>query len=121
MRGRDDDSLSRFALLCICSTVLCLLMMIAGVALANHGLKSMKGYQQLSYEQIAHMTGTEGASAESEILGSSFSTIEKQKQLEILRSFNVVEGIGMAIASAAYEITKFGTDIVVGKVKEIFS
>lgn len=31
------------------------------VALANHGLKSMKGYQQMSYEQIAHMTGTEGA------------------------------------------------------------
>ncbi len=29
--------------------------------------------------------------------------------------------MGMAIASVAYEITKFGTDIVVGKVKGIFS
>ncbi len=118
---RDDNSLSRFALLCICGTVVCLLMMIAGVGLANQGLKSMKGYRQLSYEQIAHMTGTEGAGAESEILGNVFSAAEKQKQLENLRSFNVVEGIGMAIASAAYDITKFGTDIVVGKIKGIFS
>ncbi len=118
--GRDD-SLSRFALLCICSVAVCLLMVISGVALANHGLKSMKGYQQLSYEQIAHMTGTEGTSTASEILGSSFSTTEKQKQLESLRSFNVVEGIGMAIANVVYEMTKFGTNIVVGKVKMIFS
>ncbi|MEI3890604.1 MULTISPECIES: YqxA family protein [Bacillus] len=121
MMGRDDNSLSHFSLLCICSTAICLLMVIAGVSLANHGLKSMKGYQQMSYEQIAHMTGTEGAVAELEISGSSFSTIEKQKQLESLRSFNVVEGIGMAIASVSYEVTKFGVDIVVGKVKEIFS
>ena len=96
-------------------------MMIAGVALANHGLKSMKGYQQLSYEQIAHMTGTENTGAESEILGSSFSASEKQQQLERLRSFNVVEGSGMAVAGVAYEMTKFGTDIVVGKIKGIFS
>ncbi|MCU5683129.1 YqxA family protein [Bacillus wiedmannii] len=121
MMGRDDNRLSRFSLLCICSAALCLLMIIAGVALANHGLKSMKGYQQMSYEQIAHMTGTKGAGAESEILGSSFSVAKKQKQLESLKSFNVVEGIGMAIASATYEVTKFGTDIVVGKVREIFS
>ena len=119
--GRDDNRLSRFSLLCICSAAICLLMVIAGVALANHGLKSMKGYQQMSYEQIAHMTGTEGAGTESEILESSFSVTEKQKQLERLRSFNVVEGMGMAIASVTYEITKFGTGIVVGKVKEIFS
>ncbi|AKE18629.1 YqxA family protein [Bacillus cereus] len=121
MRGTDDYRLSRFTLLYICSVALCLLMMIAGVALANHGLKSMKGYQQLSYEQIAHMTGTESTGAESEILGSSFSASEKQQQLERLRSFNVVEGIGMAVASVAYEMTKFGTDIVVGKIKGIFS
>ena len=38
----------------------------------------MKGYQQLSYEQIAHMTGTEGEAAESEISGSSFSTVENK-------------------------------------------
>ncbi|MGN5649676.1 YqxA family protein [Bacillus sp. Brlt_9] len=119
--GREDNYLSRFSLLCICSAVICLLMVIVGVALANHGLKSMKGYQQMSYEQIAHMTGTKGEATESEILEGSFSATEKQKQLESLRSFNVVEGMGMAIASVAYEITKFGTDIVVGKVKEIFS
>ena len=121
IEGTDDYRLSRFTLLCICSVALCLLMMIAGVALANHGLKSMKGYQQLSYEQIAHMTGTESTGAESEILGSSFSASEKQQQLERLRSFNVVEGIGMAVASVAYEMTKFGTDIVVGKIKGILA
>ena len=95
-------------------------MVAAGVALANHGLKSMKGYQQMSYEQIAHMTGTKGEAAESEILRVRFPLL-KTKQLESLKSFNVVEGMGMAIASVAYEITKFGTDIVVGKVKGIFS
>ena len=119
--GRGAHRLSHFSLLCICSAAICLLMVIAGVALANHGLKSMKGYQQMSYEQIAHMTGTEGAGIETEILESSFSVAEKQKQLESLRSFNIVEGMGMAIASVTYEITKFGTDIVVGKVKGIFS
>ena len=76
IEGTDDYRLSRFTLLCICSVALCLLMMIAGVALANHGLKSMKGYQ--SYEQIAHMTGTESTGAESEILGSSFSASENK-------------------------------------------
>ena len=40
-RGRN--SLSQFTLLCICGTVLCLLMMIAGVGLANHGLKKYEG------------------------------------------------------------------------------
>lgn len=75
---RDDNHLSRFSLLCICSAIICLLMVAAGVALANHGLKSMKGYQQMSYEQIAHMTGTKGEAAESEILESSFSATEKQ-------------------------------------------
>ena len=117
---RDDNHLSRFSLLCICSAIICLLMVAAGVALANHGLKSMKGYQQMSYEQIAHMTGTKGEAAESEILESSFSATEN-KTIRKLKSFNVIEGVGMAIASAAYEITKFGTDIVVGKVKGIFS
>ncbi|GAB6454772.1 YqxA family protein [Bacillus cereus] len=121
MMGSDDNHVSRFWLLCICSVAICLLMVIAGVALANHGLKSMKGYQQMSYEQIAHMTGTKGEAAESETLEGSFSATEKQKQLESLKSFNIVEGMGMAIASVAYEITKFGTDIVVGKVKGIFS
>ena len=118
--GRDDNHLSRFSLLCICSAAICLLMLVAGVALANHGLKSMKGYQQMSYEQIAHMTGTKGDAAESEILESSFSATEN-KTIRKLKSFNIVEGMGMVIASVAYEITKFGTDIVVGKVKEIFS
>ena len=74
IEGTDDYGLSRFALLCICSVALCLLMMIAGVALANHGLK--KVYLLASYEQIAHMTGTESTGAESEILGSSFSASE---------------------------------------------
>ncbi len=57
---------------------------------------------------------------ESETLEGSFSATEKQKQLESLKSFNIVEGMGMAIASVAYEITKFGTDIVIGKVKGDF-
>ncbi|MDR4369483.1 DUF3679 domain-containing protein, partial [Bacillus cereus] len=35
--------------------------------------------------------------------------------------FNVVEGIGMALAIVAYEMKKFETDIVVGKIKWIFS
>ncbi len=87
MRGTDDYRLSRFTLLCICSVALCLLMMIAGVALANHGLKSMKGYQQLSYEQIAHMTGTESTGAESEILGSSFSASRKTTTVRTFKKF----------------------------------
>ena len=60
-------------------------MVAAGSALANHGLKSMKGYQQMSYEQIAHMTGTKGEAAESEIL-SSFSATEN-KTIRKLKKF----------------------------------
>lgn len=45
IEGTDDYRLSRFTLLCICSVALCLLMMIAGVALANHGFEK---YERLS-------------------------------------------------------------------------
>ena len=88
----------------------------SGVALANHGLKSMKGYQQMSYEQIAHMTGTKGEPLNQKLWKVRFPLL-KNKTIRKLKSFNIVEGMGMAIASVAYEITKFGTDIVVGKVK----
>lgn len=95
--------------------------MLIGIGIANHGLKSMKGYRQPSYEQIAYMTGTGSSVAEVKILGEAFSAVEKQKQLENLRSFNAVEGLGIGIANLTRNITKFGTDIVIGKIREIFS
>ena len=95
--------------------------MLIGIGIANHGLKSMKGYRQPTYEQIAHMTGTESSSVETEILGETFSASKKQKQLESLRSFNVVEEVGIGIAELTRNLAKFGTDIVIGKIKEIFS
>ena len=72
--------------MCICSVALCLLMMIAGVSLANHGLKSMKGYRQLSYEQTAHMTGTESTGAESEILVVRFQ-LQKTTTIRTFKKF----------------------------------
>ena len=40
----------------------------------------------MSYEQIAHMTGTKGEAAESEILESSFSATEN-KTIRKLKKF----------------------------------
>lgn len=95
-------------------------MMLIGIWIANHGLKSMKGYRQPTYEQIAHMTGTKNSNVEMEILGETFSAHEKQKTLENLRSFNVVEAAGRGITEFTRNVAKFGTDIVIGKIKEIF-
>ena len=82
---RDDNHLSRFSLyVYVVRSYACLWWQ--QVALANHGLKSMKGYQQMSYEQIAHMTGTKGEAAESEILESSFSATEN-KTIRKLKKF----------------------------------
>ncbi|WP_277818423.1 DUF3679 domain-containing protein [Bacillus sp. TL12] len=112
--------MSRFTLQCISCVVLFLFLMLIGIGIANHGLKSMKGYRQPTYEQIAQMTGTGSGNIDPEILGGIFSAREKQKQLESLRSFNVVEGLGMGIAEFTRGLAKFSTDIVIGKIKDIF-
>ncbi len=39
----------------------------------------------MSYEQIAHMTGTKGEATESETLESSFSATEKTKTIRKLK------------------------------------
>ncbi|MDZ5608049.1 MULTISPECIES: DUF3679 domain-containing protein [Bacillus] len=101
--------------------VLFLFLMLIGIGIANHGLKSMKGYRQPTYEQVTRMTGTGSGNVDPEILEGIFSAGEKQKQLESLRSFNVVEGLGMGIAEFARTIAKFSTDIVIGKIKDIFN
>lgn len=118
---KERMAVSRFVLQCVsCVAFFCFVLLI-GVGIANYGLKSMKGYRQPTYEQIAHMTGTENGNVEMEILGGSFSASEKQKQLENLRSFNVMEGLGRAMTVCVQHITRFSTDLVVGKIKEIFS
>ncbi|WP_033796424.1 DUF3679 domain-containing protein [Bacillus pseudomycoides] len=113
--------MSRFTLQCVCCVILFLFVMLIGIGIVNHGLKSMKGYRQPTYEQVARMTGTGIENVDLEILGGTFSASEKQKQLESLRSFNVVEGLGMGIAEFVRSIAKFSTDIVIGKIKDIFS
>ena len=118
-KGRPK--LSRFTLQCMSCVILFLFFMIMGIGMANHGLKSMKGYRQPTYEQVAQMTGTGSGDVNPEILGGIFSAREKQKQLENLRSFNVVEGLGMGIAECMRSITKFSADVVVGKIKDIFN
>ncbi|PEY44387.1 hypothetical protein CN354_00805 [Bacillus cereus] len=113
--------MSRFTLQCMSCIVLFLFLLLIGIGIANHGLKSMKGYRQPTYEQVAQMTGTGSESVDPEILGGTFSASEKQKQLESLRSFNVVEGLGMGIAEFTRSIAEFSTDIVIGKIKDIFN
>ncbi len=79
LMGSDDNHVSRFSLLCICSVAIYILTYgNSRWHLANHGLKSMKGYQQMSYEQIAHMTGTKGEATESETLESSFPLLKNK-------------------------------------------
>ncbi|MGI2731028.1 DUF3679 domain-containing protein [Bacillus cytotoxicus] len=113
--------MSRFSLQCVCGVIFCLFIMLAGIGMANYGLKSMKGYRQPTYEQIAHMTGTKQGNMETEILSETFSANEKQKQLEKIRSFNIVEGVGMKIAELIRNIVKFGLDITIGKIRGIFN
>ncbi|PFA19299.1 MULTISPECIES: DUF3679 domain-containing protein [Bacillus cereus group] len=113
--------MSRFTLQCISCVVLFLFFLLIGFGIVNHGLKSMKGYRQPTYEQIAQMTGTGSKNVDLEVLGDIFSAYEKQKQLESLRSFNVVEGMGIGITAFTRNFAKFTTDIVIGKIKDIFN
>ncbi|MDM5156518.1 DUF3679 domain-containing protein [Bacillus sp. DX1.1] len=120
MDEKERTNLSRFTLQCMSMVILFLFVMFVGMGITNYGLKSMKGYRNPTYEQISQMTGTANGSVETEILGGAFSAIEKQKQLEGLRSFNVIEGFGRGLASFTQNIARFGTDTVIGKIKEIF-
>ena len=87
---------------------------------ANKGLKRMKGYNNPTYEQIAHITGTNYGDREKAIFGNALSVAEKQKQLEELKSFNMFESMGRGLTSLVQHVIRSITYTVVDKVKGAF-
>lgn len=101
--------------------VILLCVTFAGIQAANSGLKRMKGYTDLTYEEITRLTGTARDNVKEAFFKESFSLTEKQKQLEELKSFNVLEGAGRGMKKVVKSVVRAGTYIVVDKIKAIFS
>lgn len=112
--------MEQFTRKCILLVISLFLIMLAGMQVANSGLKRMKGYNNPTYEQIAHITGTDHESVERTILGETFSIEEKQKQLEELKSFNMLESMGKGLTLLVQNVVCSITYTVVDKVKRIF-
>ncbi|MEI4800231.1 DUF3679 domain-containing protein [Bacillus sp. NPDC077411] len=112
--------MEQFTRKCIIVVVSAFLITLAGIQVANSGLKRMKGYNDPTYEQIAHITGTNYGEIEKTIIGNAFSIEEKQKQLEELKSFNIFESVGKGLASLVQNVTRSITYTIVDKIKGAF-
>ena len=112
--------MGQFTRKCILLVIGLFLITLAGMQVANSGLKQMKGYNNPTYEQIAHITGTDHGDVERTILGETFSIEEKQKQLEELKSFNMLETMGRGLTLFVQNVVRNVTYTVVDKMKRIF-
>ncbi|MEH7461266.1 DUF3679 domain-containing protein [Bacillus thuringiensis] len=112
--------MEQFTRKCIIVVVSAFLITLVGIQVANSGLKRMKGYNDPTYEQIAHITGTNYGNIEKTIIGNTFSVEEKQKQLEELKSFNMFESVGKGLASLVQNVTRSITYTIVDKIKGAF-
>jgi len=110
----------QFTRKCIIVVVSAFLITLAGMQVANSGLKRMKGYHNPTYEQIAHITGANYGDREKEIFGNVFSVEEKQKQLEELKSFNMFESMGRGLTSLVQRVICSITYMIVDKIKGAF-
>lgn len=112
--------MEQFTRKCILLVISLFLITLAGMQVANSGLKRMKGYNNPTYEQIAHITGTDHRDVETTILGETFSIEEKQKQLEELKSFNMLESMGRGLTSLVQNVVRSITYTIVDKIKGAF-
>ncbi|MCP8967183.1 YqxA family protein [Ectobacillus ponti] len=111
----------KFFVRCLVVMAVLLVSVLCGMQLANDGLKRMKGYNDPTFEQVAHITGTEDGNVEATLLGHTVTIEEKQRRLEELRSFNAVAKTGDFLALGVQKAARFSTDIVISKIKEIFA
>ncbi|MCP1125230.1 YqxA family protein [Bacillus sp. 3103sda1] len=112
--------MEQFTRKCILLVIGLFLITLAGMQVANSGLKRMKGYNNPTYEQIAHITETDREDVERTILGETFSIEEKQKQLEELKSFNMLESMGKGLTLLVQNVVRSITYTIVDKMKGAF-
>ncbi|WP_440602561.1 YqxA family protein [Bacillus sp. GB_SG_008] len=112
--------MEQFTRKCILLVIGLFLITLAGMQVANSGLKRMKGYNNPTYEQIAHITGADHEDVERTILGKTFSVEEKQKQLEKLKSFNMLESMGKGLTLLVQNVVRSITYTIVDKMKGAF-
>ncbi|MGF9963227.1 YqxA family protein [Bacillus rhizoplanae] len=112
--------MGQFTRKCILLVISLFLITLAGMQVANSGLKRMKGYNNPTYEQIAHITGTDHGDVETTIIGETFSIKKKQKQLEELKSFNMLESMGRGLTSLVQNVVRSITYTIVDKMKGVF-
>ncbi|MFX3624456.1 MAG: YqxA family protein [Ectobacillus sp.] len=105
-----------------CLVLVCIMFIstLAGMQLANDGLKRMKGYNDPTFEQVARITGTGNGDVEATLLGNTFTLEEKEKQLEDMKSFNALSEMGSSLAVGVQKAARVSVDAVVGKIEDIF-
>lgn len=113
--------MDEFTRKCVVLVVILFCVTFAGIQMADSGLKRMKGYADLTYEEITRLTGTARDDVEETLFKKSFSIAEKKRQLEELKSFNALEGAGRGVTALVKGIIRICTNTVVDKIQAVFS
>lgn len=109
-----------FLMRCLILISILFVAVLAGMQLANDGLKRMKGYNDPTYEQVAHITGTGNGNVEATLLGNTFIIEEKQKELERLKTFNVFSRLGDGVTAGVQKAAQASTNAFAQKIQDIF-
>ncbi|CAM4134276.1 DUF3679 domain-containing protein [Bacillus manliponensis] len=96
-------------------------VVFVGMQITSNGLKQMKGYSDLTFEEVTSLTGTARTGIEETLFKKSFSITEKKRQLEELKSFNMLEGAGKGVTLLVKSFVRTCTNIVIDKIQSLFS
>jgi len=95
--------------------LLMFICVLFGMQQANHGIKSMKGYDDENFANALDFQKNDG-NLEASVLGEDITShdLEKKKQqLEEMKAYNLFSDMGKAVAGGMSSLAQKGVDIAV--------
>ncbi len=87
-----------------------------GMQQANGGILSLKGYEDKNFNSALSISNEQGG-LEASILGTDVTSHDLQKkkeQMEEMKTFNLLSGIGKGVADGVSSLAQKGFDLVGG-------
>jgi hypothetical protein len=87
-----------------------------GMQQANGGILKLKGYQDQNFNSALSISNEQGG-LEASILGADVTSHDLQKkkeQMEEMKTFNLLSGIGKGVADGVSSLAQKGVDLVGG-------
>ncbi|MCM3215314.1 DUF3679 domain-containing protein [Niallia taxi] len=91
-----------------------------GMQQANGGILKMKGYEDENFSSALAINNEQGG-LEASILGSDVTSHDLQKkkeQMEEMKTFNLLSGIGKGVADGVSSLAQKGVDLVSGVINK---